>query len=97
MPKASKKQVLVLATSMLMTDSSGKEVVLESVSCIYYPVQFQGSQEQVKALLDNSSEVNTMSPAYVERLGFYIQKTNVGAQKIDRSVLEIFGMVITNF
>ena len=82
---------------MLITDSSGKEVVLERVPYIYYPVQFQGSQEQVRALLDSGSKVNAMSPAYIERLGLYIWKTNGGAQKIDCSVLEIFGMVITNF
>ena len=38
-----------------------------------------------------------MSPVYVKKLGFHIQKTNVGAQKIDGSILETFGMVITDF
>ena len=35
-----------------------------------------------------------MSPAYVKRLGLKTRKTNVGAQKIDGSALETFGMVI---
>ena len=38
-----------------------------------------------------------MSPAYVERLGLKTRKTNVGAQKIDGSALEIFEMVIADF
>ena len=32
------------------------------VPYIHYPVKFQESQEQVRALLDSSSKVNAMSP-----------------------------------
>ena len=90
-----KKLALVLATSVPMTDTSGKEVV--RVPCIYYPVQFQEGQEQVKVLLNSGSKVNAMSPAYVERLGVKTRKTNVKAQKIDGFVLEIFKMAIADF
>ena len=38
-----------------------------------------------------------MSPAYAKRLGLKTRKTNVGAQKIDGSTLETFGIVIANF
>ena len=38
-----------------------------------------------------------MSPAYAKRLGLKTWKTNVGAQKIDGSALETFGMVIADF
>ena len=38
-----------------------------------------------------------MIPAYAKRLGLKTQKTNVGAQKINGSALETFGMVITDF
>ena len=48
-------------------------------------------------MLDSGSEVNVISPAYAERLGLKTWKTNVGAQKIDCSALETFGMVIANF
>ena len=77
---------------MLVTDGS-EEVV--KVPCIHYPVRFQ--EEQVKALLDSGSEVNAMSPAYAKKLGLKTRKTNVGAQKIDGSALETFGMVIADF
>lgn len=38
-----------------------------------------------------------MTPAYAKKLGFWMRKTNVGAQKIDGSILETYGMVITGF
>ena len=81
---------------MPVTDSN-EEVVLKSVPYIYYPVWFQKSQEYVRALLENGSEVNVINPIFTRKLGFHIQKTNIGAQKIDGSVFKTFGMVIVNF
>ena len=86
--------MLVSTTSVAVTD--GNEEVVR-MPCIYYPVQFQESQEQVRALLDSGSKVNAISPAYAKRLGLKTRKTNVRVQKIDGSALEIFGMVITDF
>ena len=77
---------------MPVTDG-GEEVV--RVPCIHYPVRFQ--EEQVKALLDSGSEVNAMNPDYARKLGLKIRRTNIGAQKIDGSALETFGMVIVDF
>ena len=48
-------------------------------------------------MLDSGSKVNAMSPAYVQKLDLHIRKTNVGAQNIDASTIETFGMVIVNF
>ena len=87
LPGTSKKLVSVLATSMSMTDNSGKEVALKKRPCIHYRVWFQESQEQIKALLDSGSEVNAMSPVYVKRLVLKTRKTNIRAQKIDGSAL----------
>ena len=95
MSQTSKKLASVLATSVPVTDTSGKEVV--KMPCIYYSVWFRENQEQIKALLNSGSKVNAMSPAFVQKLGLYIRKTNVGAQKIDSSAHEIFEMVIDNF
>ena len=44
-----------------------------------------------------SNEINAMTLAYVAKLGLQVQKTNIGAQKIDGSTLNIFGMVLANF
>ena len=87
--------MLVSATSVPVTD--GGEEVIVRVPCIDYPVRFQGDQEQVRALYDSGSKDNAMSPAYAKKLGLKTWKTNVGAQKIDGSTLEIFEMVIADF
>ena len=76
LPGTPKKLVSVLAISIPVIDSC-EEVV--RVFCIYYSVQFQKGQEQVRALLNSGSEVNTMSSAYVEKLDFKAWKTNIGA------------------
>ena len=84
---------------MPLTDTNGKKIV--SVPCTHYLIQYQESQgqkgqEQVKALLDSSSKVNAMSLAFARKLGLHIRKTNIKAQKMDNSALEIFGMVIAD-
>ena len=76
-----------------MTDNSGKKVV--RVPCIDYPVQFY--EKQVRALLDSSSKVNVINPAFAWKLDLHIRKTNVGDHKIDGSALETFEMVIADF
>ena len=43
------------------------------------------------------SKVNAMTLAYAKQLGFQVQKTDIGAQKIDGSLLQTFGMVIAGF
>ena len=44
-----------------------------------------------------SSEVNAMNPAYAKKLGLRVKQTDLGAQKIDGSHLDIFGIVIAGF
>ena len=77
-----------------MPVTDGDEEVVR-VLCIQYPVRFE--EEQVKALLNSGSEVNAMNPNFARKLDLKVWKTNVGAQKIDGSALETFGMVIANF
>ena len=38
-----------------------------------------------------------MHPAFAKKLGFVMQTTNVSAQKIDGTTLEIYGMVVAAF
>ena len=85
---------MVLATSMLVTDTSSKKVI--RVPYIYYPVQFQKNQEQVKALLNSNSKVNVMNPTFAQKLGLFIWITNIGARTINGSALVTFRMVIAN-
>ncbi len=83
----------VLATSTSMTDKKMEEE-LERVPCIRYLVSFK---DQTEALLDSRSEVNAMSQAFAQQLDLKIRKTNVGAQKIDGTILKTYGIVVSTF
>ena len=72
--------------------------VLDRVLYICYPIQFRKDKgEDVLALLDSGSEVNAITPAHAAHLGLKVRVTNLGAQKIDRSSLATYGIVIAVF
>lgn len=48
-------------------------------------------------LIDFESKANVMQPIFFNKLGLYISKTDIRAQKIDSFCLEIFNMVIAIF
>ncbi len=68
---------------------------LQRVPCIKYPVEFQNNK--VQALVNSGSEVNVMTSAYATKLDFIAQKISIGAQKIDGSQLETYGIVSASF
>ena len=68
---------------------------MQRVPCIWYPVQFQA--QQIETLIDSSNEVNAMIPGFVAKLGLIPRSTNAGAQKIDGSTLETYGMALAGF
>ena len=81
-----------------MTETSKEDdVTLERVPCVHYPLRFRKDTADVRALIDSGSEVNAMTPAYASKLGLRVRHTDVGAQKIDGSTLQTFGMVLANF
>ena len=98
MPGASeaKKLVLVSATFSSVTETN-KEVTLERMPCIHYPLRFRKGTTSVRALVDSGSEVNAMTSAYAAKLGFKVRKTDIGTQKIDGSTLKTFGIVLAEF
>ena len=51
----------------------------------------------VSALLDSGSEVNVIYPILAWELGLSIKITDVGAQKIDSTMLDIFEIVVVAF
>ena len=72
--------------------------------CIWYFIAFLGGVTQngsaldpVLVFFDSDSKVNTMHPAFTERLGFIVQTTNIGVQKIDSTTFETYGMVVAAF
>ena len=99
----------VSTTSTSVTEDSEEATLvnakeLEQVTCIQYLIAFPGGVTQdgsalgpVSALLDSGSEVNTMHPAFAKKLGLVVRTTNVGAQKIDGTTLETYGMVVAAF
>ena len=96
MSGAAKKLVSVLATSTSVTGA--REEALERVPCIHYPVQFKDTDRApVQALIDSGSEVNAIHPSFVKQLGLSIRPTDVGAQKIDGTILDTHGMVVAAF
>ena len=77
---------------------------LEQITYIQYPIVFPGGVTQdgsaldpMSALLSLGSEINTMHPAFAEKLGLVVQTINVGAQKIDGTTLETYKMVVAAF
>lgn len=64
------KLELVLKISLLVTGAS-KKATLEPILCIHYSIQFWRDKiHNVLALINLKSEVNAMSPAYTQKLGF---------------------------
>ena len=91
-----KKLVSVLANSTLITGTS--EEALECVLCIYYLVRFKDTDKvPVQALIESESEVNTIHPFFVKQLDLPIRPTDIGAQKIDATMLDTHGMVVEGF
>ena len=83
-----------------MTNTS-REATLKLVMCIRYPVQFRQKNDEdkdkdVRVLIDSSSEVNAIHPTYATKLGLRARKIDIGTQKINRSYLETFEMVIAD-
>ena len=92
------KLVSISATSAPVTKASQEDVVvLDWVTCIRYPIWFKKSKVQAQALLDSGSKVNAMTLRYALKLGLKVRSIDVGAQKIDNSILETFEMVLANF
>ena len=52
---------------------------------------------QAKALINFGNKKNFITPRYTSKLGLKVYHTNIGAQKIDGSIFEIFEIVLANF
>lgn len=72
-------------------------LLLKHISYIYYLLYFRKDKNNVEALINLSSKVNVMTPTYAKKLGFWTQKMDFNAQKIDRSSLAIYEIVIAGF
>ena len=85
-----------MATSAPVTEASKEDdIVLDWVPCIFYPIWFK--KNEVQALINSGSKVNAITPAYASKLGLQVRQIDVGAQKINGSTFETFGMVLASF
>ena len=92
------RQKLVLVSASSTSTIGARKKALERVPCIHYPVQFKDTNKAlVKALIDSGSEVNAVYLSFVKQLGLSIRPTDVGAQKIDGTMLDTHGMVVAAF
>ena len=86
------KKLVAVATNSILVIVKKKE--LERIPCIWYSITFK---DQTEALLDLESEINAMSQAFAHQLGLTIWKTKIGAQKINSTTLETYGMIVSTF
>ena len=79
--------------------TSTREKALERVSCIHYLVQFKKdtNMTQVQSLINSGSKVNAIHPFLAKQLGFSIRPIDIGAQKIDGTMLDTYKMVVATF
>lgn len=95
-----KKLASVLVISTLITKGRKKikpDLPLKRIPCIYYPLCFEKNQAKIQVLTNFGSKINVMAPAYATKLGLKVRLTNVGAQKIDGSTFEMFGIILASF
>ena len=78
-------------------ESKGEYPNLARVPCIWYPITFRKKSVSMSALLDSGSEVNSIHLTFARKLGLPVRPINVGAQKIDGTMLDIFEMVVIAF
>ena len=78
-------------------ESEGEYPSFAQVPYIRYPITFWKKSVSMLALFDSGSEVNAIHPTLAQKLGLPVRPTNVGAQKIDGTMLDTFGMVVTAF
>ena len=78
-------------------ESKGEYSNLIRIPCIRYSITFRKKSVPILALLDLSSEVNAIYPTSAWELGLPIRITNIETPKIDGTMLDSFGMVITAF
>ena len=89
-----------MTTSALITDTS-IEATFEQVLYIQSLIQFcqknnKNKNKKMRALIDLSSKINAIYPVYTIKLCLYARKIDASMQKIKKSDLDIFKIVIAD-
>lgn len=68
---------MIPSLQTLAPDNSS--LLVERLLCIYYLVRFKKDKTKVQALIDTSSKINAITPAYMAKLGLKVQSSDVKA------------------
>ena len=89
---------MAISTLVTSVKEAQKVRILDRVFCIHYLMHFpKDNGKNILALFDSENKLNAMTPAYAAQLGLKVQKINDGTQKINRSLLATYPMVIAAF
>lgn len=81
-----------------MASKENDDIILNRISYIYYPLCFsKNKKNKIQALINSGSKVNAITPAYALKLALKIRQTGIGAEKINGSIFETFGIMLASF
>ena len=89
------KAVEIAKISKEGEESKGEYLNLARILCIRYPITFR--KKSMSLLFDLNSKVNAINPTLAQKLGLPIRPTDIGAQKIDGIIQNIYKMVVIAF
>ena len=98
-----KKQLTALATSTLVTVAreeaveDGKNPRSQLARVLYIQYLINIKKKFMLVFFDWSSKVNAIYLTFAKELGLFIRPTDVGAQKIDDTMLDTYEIVIVAF
>ena len=68
-----------------MTNTIKKNITLDYILYIHYLICFKKNNQEIKLSIKIGSKIKVITSIYTLKLGFQAQKTDVKAQKIDKS------------
>lgn len=79
------------------SDINDPNPLLECIPYIYYSLCFQKDIANVRVLIDFDNKINTITLAYILKLGSKVRYTNIRVQKIDGSTHQTFKIIRASF
>ena len=95
--EVSKVKILVLVSATSTSMIGTREEALKCVPYIHHLVQIKRDTTQVQTLINSKNEINIIYPTFTKQLGLPIQPIDVRAQKVNGTILDIYGIVVATF
>lgn len=90
--------VVTSSLKTLVPNTDNLILLFEYILYIYYLYYFlKNKKNNIKTLINSNNEANIMILAYVKRLSFWTWKIDVVVQKIERSNLVTYKVIIIKF